>query len=338
MLAPTAREESKLATLTHRPARSGSVIAATWLIGLGLVFLFQRALDLAWGEAWPMFVMLAGVGSLVSVLLGMRERRSLFAALAWPVGLIVIGTLLLLSTTGSLGMEPGQLVANWWPVALIAWGAWLLLAAALPGRRIGVDTLSLPLAGAAAASVKITFGGGELSVGPGAASTLSGTFAGMPAKYRTGADGTIAIEPEAPAGWPWLDRTPSWQIGLPKDMPVSLQVESGAAKTTLDLDEVRLQALRIATGASDTRVRLPRSAGQTRVKAEGGAAAIVFEVPAGVAARIHSRMALGSTQVDESRFPRVGDGWETPDYTTATNRVEIEIQGGVGSARVVSGG
>lgn len=327
-----------MATMTRGPARSGSVIAATWLIGLGLVFLLQQTLDLSWGEAWPMFVILAGVGSLVGVLVGMHAHRSLFAALAWPVGLIVIGTLLLLSTTGSLGLEPGQLVAEWWPVALIAWGAWLLLAAVLPGRRIGMDSLSLPLVGAAAASVKISFGGGELNVGPGTASTISGTFAGMPGKYTTGADGTINIEPETPAAWPWLDRTPSWRIGLPIDLPVRLQVESGATKTLLDLDEVRLEALRIATGASETRVRLPRSAGETRVKAESGAAAIIFEVPAGVAARVRSQMALGSTQVDESRFPRTAGGWESPDYATASNRVEIDIQGGVGSARVLSGG
>jgi hypothetical protein len=29
----------------------GSLIAATWLIGLGVVFLARQALDLDWGEA-----------------------------------------------------------------------------------------------------------------------------------------------------------------------------------------------------------------------------------------------------------------------------------------------
>ena len=46
--------------------RQGSLVAATWLIGLGLVFLIQQAGDLSWSEAWPMFVILGGVGSLVS--------------------------------------------------------------------------------------------------------------------------------------------------------------------------------------------------------------------------------------------------------------------------------
>jgi hypothetical protein len=124
-------------------------------------------------------------------------------------------------------------------------------------------------------------------------------------------------------------------VGLTTEAPLELQLESGAARTRLDLAEHQLRRLRISTGASDTRVVLPRAAGETFVKAEGGAAALTFEVPAGVAARIRSRMALGSTNVDTARFPKVVDGWESPDWGTATNRVEIDIQGGVGSASVV---
>ena len=47
-------------------ARRGSLVAATWLIGLGLLFLIQQAADLSWSEAWPMFVILGGVGAFVS--------------------------------------------------------------------------------------------------------------------------------------------------------------------------------------------------------------------------------------------------------------------------------
>jgi hypothetical protein len=49
-------------------------------------------------------------------------------------------------------------------------------------------------------------------------------------------------------------------------------------------------------------------------------------------------MVLGSVQVDEFRFPQVAGGYESPVYATATNRVDIDVQGGVGSLRVVSAG
>ena len=135
--------------------------------------------------------------------------------------------------------------------------------------------------------------------------------------------------------WGWSGGAARWRIGLTAEVPLELELEVGAAKTRVDLSETRLRRLRIGTGASDTRIRLPREAGETFVRAEGGAASITFEVPSGVAARVRSRMTLGSTHVD-ARFPRTADGWESPDWGSATNRVEIEIQGGVGSASVVS--
>jgi hypothetical protein len=38
--------------------------------------------------------------------------------------------------------------------------------------------------------------------------------------------------------------------------------------------------------------------------------------------------------LDERRFPRSGDEWSSPDFATATHRVEINVSGGVGSVRV----
>ena len=82
---------------------------------------------------------------------------------------------------------------------------------------------------------------------------------------------------------------------------------------------------------------MPRAGGVTSVRAESGAASLTFEIPAGVAARIRNRMALGSTQIDEARFPRIGDVYQSLDYATAENRIDMDIQGGVGSLRVIAG-
>jgi hypothetical protein len=336
ILGTTARSRyPRVTTQTRHAARSGGIVAATWIIGLGVVFLVQQVLDLSWGEAWPLFVILVGAGSLVGVLVGVQRHRSWFAALAWPVGLLVAGVLLLLSTTDNLGVGPAELIGRWWPVAVIAWGVWLLVAALLPARQLGSNSLELPMEGATSADVKVSFGGGSLTVGAGRAGLLlSGTFEGFPAKYRLRGPGSVHVEPEAGEAWPWANPTPSWSIGLPTDVPVDLQVDSGANRTLLDLGDVAVRSLRINTGASETIVRLPRAAAETRVRADSGAASITFEVPPGVAARVRGRMALGSTQVDEARFPRADGGWESPDYGSAANRVEIEIQGGVGSVRV----
>jgi hypothetical protein len=324
-----------MVTYPRSSSRSGTLVAATWLIGLGATFLVQQAMGIPWSQAWPLFIVLVGAAGLISVFFEGQQPRARFAALAWPVTILAVGIVLLLSTTGRIGTEPGDLIARWWPAALIVLGGWLLLAAAIPGPSAETEQqLSTPLAGATEASVRIKFGGGELSVGHGPDEMLvSGEFRGGVVR-RSLAPGRVELEQEE-WHWPWgRDEWPRWRVGLTGAVPMDLQVEGGASKTVLDLRELRIRNLAIKTGASETRVTLPQAAGITTVRSESGAAAVFFDVPAGVAARIRTKMGLGGSDIDTARFPRVGDIWESPDFETAINRVEIEAQGGLGSVTV----
>jgi hypothetical protein len=197
------------------------------------------------------------------------------------------------------------------------------------------ERLAIPLEGAAEAEVMVTFGAGHLAIGPAAPGLLvDGTYDGG-VRVEPGGPGRIRLSPPAPTLR--LDRAPyTWQVGLAADVPLRLRVEYGGADGELDLRALRVAELRLRTGASETRVTLPEAAGFTRVDAEGGAAAIRFRVPDGVAARIRTSIALGSTDVDVVRFPRTpgGNGWESLDFETAPNRVEIEVRGGVGSVSI----
>jgi hypothetical protein len=316
-------------------SRAGAIVAATWLIGLGLVFLIRDAAGWSWGEAWPLFVILVGVGSGVSEVGWERRRPANPWTLTGPIVLIGIGVVFLLGTTGSLGMGVGDLIARWWPVGLLVLGAWFLVGAFWPSAA-SQEHLTLPVTGSSA-SVRIRFGAGDLHVGRSPAGTLvDGTFEGG-VVHRLRAGGELQLEPDSARGWSWVDRPLDWRVGLTGEVPLDLRLETGAARGEIDLADLQVRSLRLQTGASQTRVRLPRAAGLTRVSAEAGAAEVVFTVPAGVAASIRSRVALGSTSVDTARFPRTGGGYESPDYATATNRVEIDLQGGVGSFRVEGG-
>ncbi len=318
--------------------RGGAVVAAVWLIGLGIIFLVQQAMDLDWGQAWPLFIILVGVGTFASVLTTVRPRGRWFVSLTWPLMLVVVGVIFLASTTGALGTDLTELITRWWPVALIVLGGWFLIVAVLPVARVGSNRLAIPLDGSTSAKVRLQFGGGELTVDSGTSDQLLvGEFENGGAVHRMRGPGNVELSPEGPPAWPWVDRPPHWRIGLTTGVPVELEAQCGAAKVRMDLRGIILSRLKISTGASDTRVQLPRAAGETVVRAEGGAASLTFEVPIGVAARVRSQMALGSTSVD-ARFSKTGSGtWESSDYGVATNRVDLDIQGGVGSVRVTSG-
>ncbi len=319
-------------------ARRGSIVGATWLIGVGVVFLIQQVNDWSWSQAWPLWVILVGVATFVSTLFSWRPSFAGIWSFTWPIAWIVVGIVLLLSTTGQLAEGPAELITTYWPWAAVILGVWLLIGAFLPfGRGGATEALTLPLDGAADADIRIRFGAGEITThvaAPG--QLLDGTFEGG-VTHRLNGKGRVELSQDTTYGLPWLDHSSRWDLGLTAEVPLDLRFEGGASRTALDLIDLKVRSLQIQTGASETRVRLPRAGGVTSVRAESGAASLTFEIPAGVGARIRNRMALGSTQIDEARFPRIGDIYQSLDYATAENRVDMDIQSGVGSLKVIAG-
>jgi len=315
--------------------RRGAIVAGTWLIGLGLVFFFQRALDLGWGEAWPLFVILVGVATLVTTALEGVHGFGGVWAFTWPVVVILIGIGLLAATTGYLGQGAIDWLATWWPLGLVVLGIWFVIGALVPVGRPALESLVVPLDGATAANVRLRFGAGHVTArraDPG--NLVDGSFEGGVIRKDFG-PGRIELRQDTAYGVPWFDRRSDWQIGLTGEVPLDLRLDTGASAAELDLLDVQARSIELHTGASQTRMRLPRAAGRTTVRADTGAASLVIEVPDGVAARIRMRIGLGSSQIDERRFPRSTDGYESLDYGSAANRVDIDLTGGVGSVRVV---
>lgn len=200
-------------------------------------------------------------------------------------------------------------------------------------KSITDETLAVPLGGIHEAEVRLGFGGGELTIGPADPGMLiAGTFEGGVIQ-RSGKPGSIDIRPLTP-GRPLVTWRPQrWDVGVTSEIPVDLRLDTGANRTTIDLTKLRIRRLELNTGASETHIRLPE-AGHTVVHVACGFAAVNVDVPRGVAARIRGKVAIGSTDVNESRFPRSADGWASTDYETAPDRVDISVEGGFGSVRI----
>lgn len=195
------------------------------------------------------------------------------------------------------------------------------------------ETLSIPLDGLTNASIHLSFGGGELELGRAEpAILLAGQFdGGVIQKSRE--PGVISLAPADPGRRLLEGCATRWDVDLTSDIPVNLRLDSGANKSTIDLTDLNIANLEIRTGASDTLVRLPAQ-GQTQLRLECGFAQVVFEVPAEMAARIRGKVSFGDTKVDETRFPKTSDGWQSPGYDTEKHRVDIHISGGFGAVFV----
>jgi hypothetical protein len=257
----------------------------------------------------------------------------------WPIILIVAGILFLFD---NLGWLPGNAWGWIWSIALILLGLSFLW----PGgrRSAEVTEASVPLEGAASAKLTLKHGAGRLSLRAGSAADqfLSGTFGGGVDKEVQHMGDSLAVTlrlPDQDWGswmWPgmWGRATLDWTVNVNPSVPLQLALEGGASENSLDLSALRVTDLSIKSGASSTHLILPAQAGHTQVRIETGAASVRAEIPAGVAARIHGMMGVGALNVDERRFPRHGAEYQSEDFATAANRVEIEVTGGVGSVDV----
>lgn len=317
----------------NRPYRS-LAIGGTWLIGIGLVLLVQQGSGWSWDAAWPLFVVLAGAAGCISAVVRGSRGLGLVWILTWPVATLFIGIALLASTTGSVSVGPAELVGTWWPWAAVVLGAWFVVGAFVTGGRL-MEQLVVPLGSAVRAQVRIKFGAGRLATHRSAAGSLvDGDFGGG-VRHRLDGPGQVELAQDLDGGLPWFDHNASWDVGLTADVPLELRLDTGACQASIDLAELHVSRLELHTGASETRVRLPRAAGSTSVIAEAGAASLTLEVPAGVAARIQTRMALGNTRIDPALFPRTGDVYQSPNYGAAANQVDIRVQAGIGQLTVV---
>lgn len=124
-----------------------------------------------------------------------------------------------------------------------------------------------------------------------------------------------------------------WDVALNPNIPIELDLNLGANKSILDLYDLNITRLDLDTGASDTRVTLP-SKGRFSADLDLGAASLEITIPEGLSARINATIAAGDIKLDESRFPRSGSYYQSKDYETAANAVDMKIDAGAASVKI----
>jgi hypothetical protein len=123
-------------------------------------------------------------------------------------------------------------------------------------------------------------------------------------------------------------------VRLNPGVRLAIDLRTGANEARLDLSSLLVTDLRLQTGASSTEVSLPLQSGYTRVNIESGAASVTLRVPENVAAKIIASGGLSDIKIDQSRFPRMGNEYQSAGYEMAENKADIHIETGVGSVRI----
>lgn len=239
--------------------------------------------------------------------------------------LVVIGALFLLRNAG-------WFVLDWdvvWPILLIVFGGWFVLSAVRHRGTAGGSTYAVTVAGEERLDLEMRVGAGRFRIGavddPTNLVSVVSTAGDIDGDVRR--DGThahVRLVRDA-SWWPvgWWDGGTEWRIGLPRAASLRLDLAGGAGDFDLDLSAVPVSSVRVAVGAAQVRLRLPRPTGDVPVRIATGASALVIEVPSGV-----------ETRVRTSGLLSVGGRTETAGYATSADRVTVTVEGGAASVRI----
>lgn len=304
--------------------RQGSLFLGLVLIGLGGIFLL-RAMDV-WPDdvsTWPGIMVVIGLAMAADQLF-QRSRISWFG----PVVLIGFGTFFLLR---DFDVVESDFI---WPAILIIAGIGLL-AGTMRRQPIETKVINVPLDGASRARVRIDHGGGELRVGRSTAGSMTlctGSAGGVEQRVNRKGDRLDVSLKQTPGLWARSIGQP-FRVDFNPGVELELDFHTGATDTTLDLSGLLVNSLDLKTGASSTIITAPEQ-GHTKASVDAGAASVEVRVPPSVAARIVADTGLAEVNIDTNRFLRSGGGYESADYSTSLNRLDLRINGGVASFKV----
>jgi uncharacterized membrane protein len=211
------------------------------------------------------------------------------------------------------------------------------------------EDATIPLDGATRAHVHVVHGAGHLRIQASANSEnlARGTFGGGLDAQVKREDDTVDLQmrPEEKPRfmswrfpWAWsLANTLDWTIDLIRELPITLEVETGGGQADLDLSDLLVTELNLKTSASSMTVLLPAHATHTSGNIEASVASLTLHLPPGVAALIRTNKALSSLEVGPNRFIVSSDGhqYQTVDYEAAVHRVDLQISLSLGSVKVI---
>lgn len=245
---------------------------------------------------------------------------------AWPAAvgfvLIAMGGVFLLRELG-FGIDPGFL----WAAIIIGLGVVVLYGALRP-RPTTPASVVIDRQDASDLTLDIGIGGGGFTLAAGASALVEVASRRddiLATVDRSG--GAVRVLLRQNIDWflrTWVGAA-GWDIRVPADVPVTLEIGAGAGEVQLDLGAVLLRRGRVNLGAAKSVVTLPRPIGDVPLAISAGAASVTIVIPPGIEAKVTSQGGLLS----------VSGRTETPGYHAATNRVTVTLQGGATSVTVV---
>lgn len=281
--------------------------------------------------------------------------------------LIIIGVFLLLGNFGIFGPDFWSFLIQFWPLILIAFGLDIVLGrkrrevvaivivilvallwfvwAVVPHNAqtvAGTQNIMHNLDGARQADITLNSGVATLDVSaldePGV--LVRGTVdkargERLEDEFRVSggvARWKLASHNSNPLNFIGKRHGGEWRLQLSDRVPLDLTLDTGVGNINLDLSQLNLTRFSLDSGVGSSTITMP-SSGQVSAEINGGVGSITVRIPRQMAARIEVDKGLGGLNVSGD-YLHEGDTYTSADYGTATNRLDLSIDGGIGGITV----
>lgn len=303
-----------------QPERRRSFVGPLILIFLGVVFLLNNLGLVGWSiweilwRFWPVWLIAIGI----DMLFGRRR---------WG-GLMVLAILLTM-LAGAF-----YYAGIWTGAPVFSYDS---------DRLVVKQPVSQALSGAREARVEIGSGVSRLDVRGGTETDLliEGSVTPVPGERLdqdfsvNGSTAYYQLQSRfAGMNFPFGDRRGEgrWDLRLNEQIPMALTIQTGVGQSVIDLSRLTVTDLRVTSGVGETTLTLPAQ-GQVRGRVNTGVGQTTIRIPEGVAARIRVQTGIGGISV-RGNFQQDGSYYTTPDYMAAVQRIDLEVEGGVGGIRI----
>ena len=290
--------------------RHVKLVGPTILIGIGIVLLLNNLGYLDWSfwdvlNLWPILLVAAGLEILVG-------RRSLLGAFISAI--IVLG--------------------------LFAGGVWFVSTNDTARTMAQAIEIREPRDDITAARVTLAPAVAQITV---QALNDSGNFVEGTALHRAnervtqsftrGDPARLTIKTNGGVGFTTgPGRRYAWDFSFHPDVALDLSIDAGMGDVNLDLRKLSLESVSVDAGMGIVTIKLPDT-GEFDVSVDSGMGTVTIEVPAGMGVRLQTDSAIVGRNIPAS-YTHTHNRYTSPNYDTAENRADIEVDLGLGSITI----
>lgn len=286
------------------------------LIFLGVVFLLLNYGVLNWGfwrsflDFWPVILIVIGAGLIFN-------RRIPISLAFLILGLVMLGISLVRP------QPPSNFI---WPFGR----------AEFSQNQRAID-YSIP-GGVKTGYLKINALGANINLsdtGSGFAQGEVTTYNGEPSvKFDTVGD-TAKLNLDTSLGRRFFNNHgENISLKLTNQIPLDIDISTGATKGTFDFSRLKLAKLTLSTGAADLTMNFGNTGMHSKADISSGASTITIVAPKGVGLRIQNSGVSSIEFSNQANFIKQGSYYTSNDFSSAASSVDINLSAGASKVNI----